>query len=138
MEINYLAIFACGIAAMVLGFVWFGPLFGKKWMQITGATAMDATQRKEMQKQMMPLYVITFVLALFQAYVLSQFIYGWQEVPGVQNALWIWAAFVVPTVAAGSMWNNDSPNVSWARFLIQAGYYLILFVVFGLILVYWP
>ena len=44
----------------------------------------------------------------------------------------------MPTVAGAAMWNNDSAKISWARFMIQAGYQLVLFVMFGLILGAWP
>jgi hypothetical protein len=30
-SINYLAILASAIVAMPVGFLWFGPLFGKAW-----------------------------------------------------------------------------------------------------------
>ncbi len=83
------------------------------------------------------LHVIQLVLVLFQAYVLAHYIQGWQYASGVENALWIWAAFVMPTVAGCSMWTNDSRKMVWARFLIQAGYQLVLFVMFGLILSMW-
>lgn len=137
MEINYLAVLACGVASMIIGSIWYGPLFGKMWIKVIGATDMDMQKRKEMQKKAMPLYGISFVLALFQAYVLAHYIAGWTDASGVENALWIWAAFIVPTVAGASMWNNDSAKISWTRFLLQAGYYLILFIVFGLILANW-
>ncbi len=134
MEINYVAVLACGVVSMVLGFVWYGPLFGKKWLAVIGATEADREKRQAMARRAGPLYLISFLLALFQAYVLAHYIQGWEEVGGVENALWIWAAFIVPTVAAGAMWNNDSRRVSVARFLIQGGYYLVLFILFGVIL----
>jgi len=137
MDVNYWAVLVCGVVAMVLGGIWYGPLFGKAWMRIIKAGPMDVAQRKEMQKRVMPLYLVQFVLVLFQAYVLAHYIAGWEEAGGVQNALWVWAAFVMPTVAASAMWNNDSAKVSWARFLIQAGYNLVLFVIFGFILRMW-
>jgi hypothetical protein len=56
---------------------------------------------------------------------------------GVHTAFSVWIAFVMPTVAAASMWNNDSGKVSWARFLIQAGYQLVLFILVGFILGIW-
>ncbi len=31
-QINLLAVVVCAIASMVLGMLWYGPLFGKKWM----------------------------------------------------------------------------------------------------------
>jgi hypothetical protein len=135
--INMWAVLGCAVLAMVVGFVWFGPLFGKQWMKIIGATAQDAEARKKMQKAAGPLYVVQFFLSLFQAYVLAHYIIGWREASGVENALWIWAAFVTPVIAGSSMWNNDSAKVAWARFLIQAGYQLVIFVLFGFILGMW-
>lgn len=137
MDINYIAVLVCGVLAMALGFVWYGPLFGKKWTEIIGATAHDLEQRKKMQREAGPLYLIQFLLALFQIWVLAYYIRGWQEAGGLGNALWIWAAFIVPTVAGAAMWNNDPARVKWARFLIQSGYQLVCFVAFGLILGAW-
>ena len=36
MSINYLAVLACAIVAMPVGFLWFGPLFGKTWARHMG------------------------------------------------------------------------------------------------------
>ncbi|MCE9643993.1 DUF1761 domain-containing protein [Candidatus Parcubacteria bacterium] len=137
MEINYLSVLACGVFAMVAGFLWYGPLFGKVWLGVIGASADDLARRAEMQKRAMPLYLVQFLLVLFQAYVLAHFVKGWTEATGVETALWIWVGFIMPTVAAGSMWNNDSARISWTRFALQAGYQLICLVAFGFILGYW-
>lgn len=135
--INYWAVLVCAVLSMVLGYIWYGPLFGKKWLEIVGANTMDMERRAEMMKGVWKLYITQFLLTLFQVYVLAYYVAGWFEVSGVENTLWIWAAFIVPTVAGASMWNNDSAKVSWARFLIQGGYQLVLFVMFGLVLGSW-
>lgn len=137
MEINYWAVLVCGLAAMVIGSIWYGPLFGKKWMEILKVGSMSAEEKKKMQKQAMPMYAIQFVLVLFQAWVLSYYIQGWKDASGLTNSLWIWAAFVMPTIAGSSMWTNDSRKIMFSRFLIQSGYQLIIFVAFGLILGMW-
>ena len=137
MQINYWAVLVCAILSMPLGMLWYGTMFGKKWTEIIGATNQDLEARKKMQKSAGPLYLVQFLLVLFQAWVLAYYIAGWEDASGLQNALWIWAAFIVPTVASASMWNNDSAKISWARFFIQAGYNLVLFIAFGLILGYW-
>lgn len=137
MTINYLAILVCAILSMVVGGIWYGPLFGKKWMEIIGATAMDLERRKEMQKAAGPLYAIQFLLTIFQLWVLAYYIGTWTNMAGIVNALWMWAGFVVPTIAGTCMWNNDSKKVSWTRFLIQAGYQLVMFAIFGTILGNW-
>lgn len=135
--INFWAVLVCAVLAMVIGAVWYGPLFGKVWMKVIKISPDDAKRRAEMQKGAAPLYAVQFLLALFQAYVLAYYIAGWKEASGVENALWIWAAFIVPVVAGTAMWNNDSKSISWARFLIQSGYQLVTMVVFGLILGMW-
>lgn len=134
MEINYIAIVACAVVAMVLGFVWFGPLFGKQWLQIIGATEGDLARRKEMQKAAMPLYVIQFAVVLVEAYILAHFINGWAAASGIETAVWLWLGFVVPTLAAAVMWTNEQNNAKIARFGIQAGYHLVLLIIFGFIL----
>lgn len=136
-EINYLAVLVCSILAMVLGYLWYGPFFGEKWMKITGADQNDLETRKKMQRNAGFLYFIQFLMTLFQVWILAYYIVGWQGASGLENSLWIWAAFVMPVVAGSAMWNNDSKQVSKTRFFIQGGYQLTLFVMFGLILGFW-
>lgn len=137
MPVNYTAILACAIMAMVLSAVWYGPLFGKLWTDVVGATPADIEARKKMQQSAKPLYALQFLLVLFQAWVLAYYIQGWKDASGLVNSLWIWAAFVMPTAASSAMWNNDSGRIKWTRFLLQAGNQLVVFIMFGLILGYW-
>lgn len=90
-----------------------------------------------MQKNSKPLFLISFLLTFLQAYVLAFFISEWQMYSGLIIALLVWLAFIMPMVAAGAMWNNDSRKISFARFYIQSGYQLVLFTLFGLVLSYW-
>ena len=136
MPLNYWAILVCGVFAMVLGAIWYGPIFGKTWMRIIGAIEMDEAKRKEMQKKAMPLYLLQFVLVLGQLYVLSH-LTGGSGFIGMKSALWIWAGFVMPTIAGACMWTNDSRSTAWTRFMIQAGYQLVCFLAFGYILGAW-
>ncbi len=139
--INYWAILVCGILSMVIGAIWYGPLFGKKWTEIIGATNQDLETRKKMQKEAGPLYLIQFLLSLFQIFMLVSFAglinkaepdFGYMF-----TSLSLWVAFIMPTIAGSAMWNNDSSKVKWARFLIQSGYQLVNFIVFSLILGMW-
>ncbi len=126
--INLWAVVVCGILAMAIGYVWYGPLFGKLWLKACNATALDLEKRKEMEKNAQKLYVIQFAMALFQAYILAYTPAAW---------FLIWLAFVVPTVASTSMWNNDSSKVKWTKFLLQSGYFFVMFLVFALVLGAW-
>lgn len=137
MEINFVAVIACVMLSLLIAIVWYGPLFGRKWAEITGGTFATAEARRDMQKRVMPLYFTQFLLTLFQVTILAFYIQGWKEASGLENALWIWAAFVMPTIASSAMWNNDSARISWARFLIQSGYQLVVFALFGFVLGAW-
>ncbi len=137
MEVNYLAVLTCAVISMILGGIWYGPLFGKKWMEILGTDSKDKKEIAKMQKSAGPLYLIQFLLTLFQAYVLAYYVKGWNEVSGVEGSLWIFFAFIMPTIAGFSMWNNYTKKVAIERFLIQSGYQLVLFTLFGLILGSW-
>jgi hypothetical protein len=135
---NYWAVLVCGVLSMVIGAIWYGPLFGKKWMEITGATNQDMETRKKMQKEAGPLYLVQFILSLLQLFILANLLAwsGWSA-QSVWVSFFIWLGFVMPTIAGSAMWNNDSSKVKWARFLIQSGYQLLCFVVFGLVLGMW-
>lgn len=137
MEVNYVTILIAAIISMVVGALWYGPLFGKKWLEIIGATADDLARREAMQKAARPLYAIQFALSLLQVYVLAHFVEAWEDGTGVGTAVWIWLGFVMPTVAGSSMWNNNPNRMKWAMFLIQAGYQLVMFIIYGWVLGNW-
>ncbi len=135
MIINYLAVVSAAILAMAAGFVWYGPLFGKTWLKITGMSSMSEEAQKKMKKDSNQLFAIQFVLTLFQVWVLARSFTGSPDAP--QNMVWIWAAIVIPTLASAVMFTGDSTKVKWVKFLVQGGYQLVIFVLFGLILGMW-
>jgi hypothetical protein len=137
LTINYLAVITGAVCSMALGALWYGPLFGKKWMEIIGVDAADPDARKKMQQSAGPLYIVQFVLTLFQVLVLSHLIADTTRAGGLERSLWIWAAFVIPTLSGAVMWTNEKTKLKWARLLIQGGYQLILFIVFGVLLQFW-
>jgi hypothetical protein len=135
--INYWAIITGGILSMILGAIWYGPLFGKQWMKIVQMNPNDKEKMKEVQKGAMPLYFVQFILILFQVLVLAHLIADTQLLGGLERALWIWAAFVIPTLAGAIMWDVKTKALKWSKFLIQAGYQLLMFAIYGLLLLYW-
>jgi hypothetical protein len=135
--VNYWAIASGAVLSMIIGAIWYGPLFGKKWMEIVGVNPADLEARKKMQKTAGPLYAVQFILTLFQVLVLAHLVADTKLVGGLERSLWIWAAFIIPTLAGGVMWTNESSKLKWARFLIQGGYQLVMFMVFGLLLQFW-
>jgi hypothetical protein len=136
MEINYLAIIVSAIMAMVMGFVWYGPFFGKKWMEINNVDAealKDPVKSGEMTKGMWKLYVSQFILSLIQIGVFGCFLIKIPDMNPYSIGLLIWFGFLMPTVATSSMWNGESTKNCIIRFSIQSGYLLVMFVIYTLI-----
>jgi hypothetical protein len=137
--VNYLAVLACGIASMAIGFAWYGPLFGKTWANLMGWGTMSAEQLKEKQKAAMLGYAISFVGALVMAYVLAHVLYfanvyaGSGLTAGLQGAFWMWLGFVVPVTIGQVLWDGRP----WKLWYINVGYFLAVLLVMGAILGYW-
>ncbi|MFO7669694.1 MAG: DUF1761 domain-containing protein [Bacteroidales bacterium] len=136
-EVNYWAVASGAVLSMVIGAIWYGPVFGKKWMEILGVNPADKEAIKKMQKSTGPLYAAQFLLTLFQVLVLAHLVADTKIAGGIERSLWIWAAFVIPTLAGAVMWTNDTGKLKWTRFLIQGGYQLVIFIVFGTLLQFW-
>ncbi len=135
--INWLAVIVVAIAHLILGSIWYGPIFGKAWMEIAGMTAMSPEQKKAMQKKMMPMYLLQFALSILTAWVLAWNIGMIGTVSGIQVAFWVWLGFVMPVVAGNSMWSGKSKKIAWKMFWITTSYNLIAFLIAGAIIGGW-
>ncbi len=137
--INYVAVLVCGIAAMVVGFLWYGPIFGKAYMKVMGADMMSPEQKAAMKKSMGGMYFLQFVLSLITAGVLDYHIVNWgdKSVPAIAIALCSWFGFVMTTTAGAALWSGKSKKMAWKLFWISTGAQFLTFAVFGLILGAW-
>ncbi len=127
-QVNYAAVLLSAIAAMVVGSLWYGPLFGDAWMKLVGISKSDIN-KKEMPK----LYGIMFIGALVEAYVLSHFIHyagATTLINGAKTGLWAWLGFVATVMIGNYMFAKRPINL----YLIDAGYALVNLVVMGAVL----
>ncbi len=141
--VNYLAILLCGVAAMVLGFLWYGPLFGKVWMKEAGMSPdmMDKAKHDPAAKRaMMRSYAIMFLSSLVMAYILSHvlvFATSYMGTSGVMaglsSAFWMWLGFIATTSIGSVLWEMKT----WKYWMIVAGYYLVDLSIMSMILSYW-
>ena len=132
--INWWAILVCMVSAVAIGFVWYGPLFGKVWMRESGITMPDKTP--SMKKPI----ILSLIGAFLMAYALGHgitfgnaYLNMSGAVSGVMGAFWYWLGFVVPVMFSFVAWEGKS----WKLFFIQAGYWLVLILVMGAILASW-
>lgn len=136
--INYLAVLVAAVAAMILGFLWYGPIFGKPWMKLMGYTAADMEKGKK--EGMGKTYTLMALTTLVMAYVLAhstEFAMYYTKTYGVTGGLmsgfWTWLGFIVPVVMGDQLWGSRP----WKLFPITAGYYLVSLLMMGSILATW-
>ncbi len=113
-DVNLLAVLVAGIVPMIIGALWYGPVFGKRWM-----TLMETTP-EEIQEGFNPLrtYGASFVLALVTAFVLAQLIAevapsGGSAMVGVHVALMALIAFVLPVAQQSVSFEKRKPGLAW-------------------------
>jgi hypothetical protein len=137
--VNYLAVFAAAIVMFILGGLWYSPvLFARKWIALQGKT--EEQERAQAAAANMPLmYVSAFVCSLITALVMAHilahmaYIMPTGAVHGAFFGFMAWLGFVAPTTYATAMFSGK-PKQLW---LIDSMYYLVSFVLAGLILAAW-
>lgn len=136
--INYLAVLGGVVIMMALGFLWYGPVFGKVWIKEMGwsAEAAEAKMKKSMAKN----YALMALGSLVMTYVLAHslvFASSYLNAAGVSAGLmagfWNWLGFVAPVHLGGVLWDGKS----WTLFALNAGYHLVSLLLVGMLLALW-
>lgn len=140
-EVNYLAVLVCGVVAMIVGGLWYGPIFGKPWIKEMGIpqSEVDAMQAKG-QKGMAKSYILMFVGSLVMAYILFQVIgtarlSGLSEgvSSGLSTGFFMWLGFVAVVLLGQVLWEKKS----WKLWTINSAYYLVVLLINGAIIGSW-
>jgi hypothetical protein len=138
--VNYWAILVSGIASMALGYLWFGPLFGKMYIKLSGLDQLSATEKEEAMKSMTKSYTITFIGSLVMAWVLVHaiiFAQAYLKTSGLSAGLLTgfmsWLGFIA-TVSLGMVLWERKP---WKLWFLTNGYQLVQLLIMGAILGRW-
>lgn len=128
MAVNYLAVLLAAVASFVLGWVWYGPLFGKTWVKLSGKEMGD--------KDKMPMAMgLTFVAALVTAYVLAALLglTGSKDLVGAFTiAFWVWLGFQATLLLGGVLWGKQS----WNLYFLNVTHKLLDLLVIAAVLSY--
>ena len=97
-SVNPLAVLVAALIPMIIGSVWYGPLFGEKWMALEGKTEDELRATFNPMKS----YGVTFIFAIVMAFVLTHVLNAWEDaysvtglMAGIQGGFWMWLGFVV-------------------------------------------
>jgi hypothetical protein len=135
---NPMAIGIVAVALFFLCFIWYQPLFGKRWAKELGFGPQDEPKGAALFKAL----GLTFLGALLTAVVLHNTMAVWLPktwgvagpAPSVMEhatpaAIFTWLGFVLPVLLRGPAWEKRS----WALFGIDAGYQLVALAVAAVI-----
>jgi hypothetical protein len=131
MKINYAAVFVAAVAYWLLGALWYGVLFGARWMVLENVSMEQA-------KSMNPVlpYVISFILNLLIAYSLAQ-ICIWRNANtigrGASVGVLLWIGFIGPITYTTYMYEMRPKEL----FAINQFYPLAGLVLMGAIIGAW-
>jgi len=129
--LSYLAIIVAALAQFVLGWLWYGRLFGKRWMSLMGINP-QSINREGMGKTL----VWTFIGSLVTAGVLRKFatMVGAHTVgAGVALGAMVWFGFIATVTLASVLYEKRSVNL----YVLNNGYQLVSLAVMGAIVAAW-
>ncbi len=130
-SINYLAVFVAALSSFVIGWLWYGPLFGKLWMKLNGFTPEILREGGMPMGVIMP---VNYVATLLAAFAIAMFLGSEANAAfGVFAGLMI-AIFWIATSRLNDVLYERKP---FGLFLINVGYNLIIYVIMGAILGAW-
>ncbi len=130
-QINYLAVLVAALSSFVVGWLWYGPLFGKKWMNYMGYTEEDL---KSGTISMPVIMSVNYLATALAALAIAMFL-GPESTP----AFGIFAGLMIAVFWIGTSRLNDVlyENKPLGLFFINVGYYVVVYILMGAILGAW-
>jgi hypothetical protein len=128
MDINWLAVLAAAVSAFLLGGIWYGPLFKNTWCREAGVDPSAA------QGHPGRVFGSAFVLALVAAFAFAVLLGPKPSLHlGLHHGALVGGAFVATSFGI----NYAFAQRSLKLWLIDGGYHLLQFVLYGVILGLW-
>lgn len=129
-SVSWLGIFVAVVSAMIIGSVWYGPLFGKKWMKLVGLKRGQTSPTGPMLIMLGLAIIQALVLAHFVAYV--QYFYpDYSNLSvGLLTGLWAFIGFIVPVLVSTAVFAKGSMEL----LKINLGNQLVTLLAIGAIL----
>ncbi len=90
-QVHLWAVIVAVVAYAVIGWLWYGPLFGKRWLAAIGMT------KEQLGNQWMAM-VYGIIVSLFKAYFLDRVVTltGVTSIWGAMlSAFWVWFGFIL-------------------------------------------
>ena len=129
-NVNFVAALVAALSGFVIGGLWYGPLFQKPWMRLTGMTKEKGAEAS-MAVTFGLSYALNFVAAVGIAMLMGP---HRSALFGAHAGLAAGIFFVATALGVIYLFEQRPLRL----FFINAGYQIVNFTVMGLILGVWP
>lgn len=131
-QINLLAVFICAVLHMALGFLWYGFLFTKPWMRLSGLQAKHM-ENPENQRRARIGYSISALCALIMAFTLA-FVVNFTGLKSVGGGfiagVVVWLGFCLTSMLPNHLFSNRPIGLA----VIDITYPLVSLSLMGVVL----
>ena len=139
-HVNWVAVLIAVAASFFFGWLWHGPLFGRKWAALMKLPPDMKPDPKAMRRGM----VLTLVGIFLTAYTIVFIGDVWRPsvwggagdapgyVYGLLTGLWVWIGFYVPQALGGVAWEGKS----WPLFGLNAAHSFLSLQIVAMIIAY--
>ena len=128
-NINWLSVIAAAVSSFLVGGIWYGPVFGRAWMQAFGLSEEDLGKRN------MPMvFGLALLLALIASINLEMFI-GAEAGLAFGTAAGFFAGLGWVATFLGIIYLFEMQSMK--AYLINAGYCVVALTLMGAILGAW-
>lgn len=131
-SINVWAVLLAALSAFVVGWLWYGPLFGKQWMKLNGFT--EEMLREGGGMSMPLIMIVNYIATALAAFAIAMFIGSEADMH-----FGIFAGFMIALFWIGTSRLNDVlyERKPFKLYLINVGYYLVIYIIMGAVLGAW-
>ena len=130
-NINWFAVLVAALVSFIIGWLWYGPLFGKKWMELNGFAKENI---RDGGLSMPVILIVNYVATSLAALAIAMFIGAEADI-----AFGIFAGIMIAVFWIGTSRLNDVlyEKKPMGLFWINVGYYLVIYSIMGAILGAW-
>lgn len=132
LEVNYLGVLIAAIVNIIIGFLWYGPLFGKLWIKESGIPLKKLENKKN--KRMGSTYIAMSASSLIFSCVLSIILNSIEInliIDAILTAVLIWFGFFAAIMLGQILWERKSLKL----YLINSFYYLFSLILMSIVIV---
>ena len=132
-SMNYWAVLVAALSSFIVGWLWYGPLFGKLWMKLNGFTPETLKEGGMPMPLTMGLNYVATVLAAFAIAMFLGFINRFDAGSGILTGIMI----VIFWIATNRLNDVLFERIPFGLFMINVGYSLVTFILMGAIIGAW-